>query len=54
MASVVGLLESGSIEGNSAGACRTAAKIINLCRAEQQRQLLRYDKALAGIEGGAA
>lgn len=43
-AAVVTLLEGGHVTGHRAG--EAAAKIIKLAKAEQQRQLAEYDKAL--------
>lgn len=48
-AAIVSILEGGHIYGPGAGsACRTADKIITLCKAEQARQLAAYDKARRG------
>lgn len=44
-ASLVAVLEGGTVYDPKASA--TADRIIRLCHAEQQRQLKRYDAALA-------
>ena len=43
---IQGMLESGCLYGSDNGSAKqTAQKIIDLCKAEQQRQLTKMDKA---------
>jgi len=49
MACVVSMLEGGTIAGGPNGARYSASRIIAIAKAEQLRQLKRYDKQLAMI-----
>lgn len=42
---IIVILEGGTIYGGSGSAQRTAATIIELCKAEGARQLTAYDRA---------
>jgi hypothetical protein len=50
LSAVQELLEGGTIHGGKEGAEDTKRKIIALCKKEMQRQLKRYDLAIARIE----
>lgn len=51
-AAVMSLMEGGHVYGPDAGsAATTARKIIQLCKAEQQKQLVIYDKNIAALKG---
>jgi hypothetical protein len=50
-AAVVALLEGGTVPGGT-GADKSRDQIIRLCKAEQQRQLKKYDAALAHLTRG--
>ena len=48
---IVAILEGGTLSGNVGGA---PARIIKICKAEQQRQLTLMDKAVAAAQKGAS
>lgn len=51
-AAVMSLMEGGHVYGPDAGsAATTARKIIRLCLAEQQKQLMIYDKNITALKG---
>lgn len=47
MACVASMLEGGTIKGGQDGARYSASRIIRICKAEQNRQFKRYEKALS-------
>jgi len=52
-AAVVSLMDGGHVYGPSAdSAAQTARKIVQLCKAEQRKQLLIYDKNIAAVKKG--